>query len=449
MIRGSPFICQLILLSLLAHIMHVAIIGAGFTGLTAGLRLVQAGHTVTIFEKESIPGGLAVGFKKDNWDWDLEKHYHHIFTSDTSIRALSQEIGISFAFSRPNTSSLVEGDILQLDSPLKLLQFSKLTVPERIRMGAVLAYLKYASRYEDLEQYTAHAWLTKQMGKRPYELLWEPLLISKFGSEYQTISLAWFWARIKARTTQLGYPDKGFQHVAYQIAEAIRIKGGNIRYNTSISQIEQTGSETILHIESGKERFDQVLVTVPNALFAHLTPQLPRLYQDKLLSFQGIGAVNMVLELDESFFHSDVYWLSVCEKEYPFLAVVEHTHFADKVHYGNSHIVYVGNYVPADHPFMSKSPDELLEVYDPYLTKLNPTYREHIKSINVFSVPFAQPIVPIHFSRKLLPFETPLDRVFLANMQQVYPWDRGTNFAVEMGERVAQKLIALHGTIRT
>ncbi len=427
--------------------MHIAIIGAGFTGLTAGLRLAQSGHAVTIFEKESVPGGLAVGFKKESWDWDLEKHYHHIFTSDTAIRTLAQEIGISFSFSRPNTSSLVEGDILQLDSPLKLLQFPKLTIAERMRMGAVLGYLKYASGHEGLEQFTAHEWLTKQMGKRPYELLWEPLLVSKFGSEYQHISLAWFWARIKARSTELGYPDRGFQHIAYQIANAIKTKGGSIRYNTTISQIEQTGNETIVHREGESDRFDQILVTVPNVLFARLTPQLPRLYQDKLLAFKGIGAVNMVLELDAPFFESGVYWLSVCEKEYPFLAVVEHTHFVDKAHYGNKHIVYVGNYVPADHPFMSKTPDELLEIYDPYLKKLNPTYGEHLKSVTQFSVPFAQPIVPVNFSRRLLPFETPLDRIFLANMQQVYPWDRGTNFAVEMGERVAQKLISPRGTI--
>src|SRR3990167_3399669 len=45
-----------------------------------------------------------------------------------------------------------------------------------------------------------------------------------------------------------------------------------------------------------------------------------------------------------------------------------------------------------------------------------------------------------HFSKKIMPFETPIRGVYLANMQQVYPWDRGTNFAVEMGERVVQHI---------
>jgi len=62
--------------------MKIAIIGAGFTGLAAGLKLQEKGHQVTIFEKDLFPGGLALGFKNPKWQWTLEKHYHHWFTND-------------------------------------------------------------------------------------------------------------------------------------------------------------------------------------------------------------------------------------------------------------------------------------------------------------------------------------------------------------------------------
>src|SRR3989338_4931766 len=146
--------------------MYVAIIGAGFTGLTAGYRLQKKGHAVTIYEKELRPGGLAMGFQKEGWDWPLEKHYHHIFTSDHDIRSLAQKIGVPFRFSRPNTSSFIDGDILQLDSPTKVLQFSKLTIAERLQMAAVLGYLRYLSAWQNLEKYTAHEWLQKYLGTR-------------------------------------------------------------------------------------------------------------------------------------------------------------------------------------------------------------------------------------------------------------------------------------------
>ena len=62
--------------------MKIAIIGAGFSGLSAAYYLSKNGCDVTLYESQDKPGGLAMGFKGDNWEWSLEKHYHHIFASD-------------------------------------------------------------------------------------------------------------------------------------------------------------------------------------------------------------------------------------------------------------------------------------------------------------------------------------------------------------------------------
>ena len=152
----------------------------------------------------------------------------------------------------------------------------------------------------------------------------------------------------------------------------------------------------------------------------------------------------MVMELDTPFLPQNVYWLNICDETYPFLAVVEHTHYIDRSHYGGSHIVYVGNYLPSDHRYFTFSDEELLKEYHSSLDSISPGYKKHVQSITVFRVPFAQPIVTKNFSIKILPFQTPLRNVYLANMQQVYPWDRGTNFAVEMGNRVSNLPAFLH-----
>jgi len=48
--------------------MKIAVIGAGYTGLSAAYDFVCAGHEVVIYESNDRPGGLAIGFKEPEWD---------------------------------------------------------------------------------------------------------------------------------------------------------------------------------------------------------------------------------------------------------------------------------------------------------------------------------------------------------------------------------------------
>ena len=178
-------------------------------------------------------------------------------------------------------------------------------------------------------------------------------------------------------------------------------------------------------------------MTLPSFAFIRLAPQLPQDYTKRLLNLHGLGADMLILRLKNPFFSDGTYWLNVCDENAPVLAIVEHTNFMDKKQYNNEHIVYLGNYLPKDHPNFSLTAEQLLEKFDPYLQKINPEYKSSLIGIKKFSTPFAQPIIPINYSKMIPPFETPLKNVYLANMQQVYPWDRGTNYAVELGEKVA------------
>ena len=112
--------------------MNIAIIGAGFTGLSAAYQLVKKGHSVTVFEKDPQPGGLAIGYKEKPWNWSLEKHYHHWFTNDTFILSLAKEIGQAVLIKTPKTSVYLDNQMYQLDSPLALLKFSKLSLHDNI-----------------------------------------------------------------------------------------------------------------------------------------------------------------------------------------------------------------------------------------------------------------------------------------------------------------------------
>ena len=132
------------------------------------------------------------------------------------------------------------------------------------------------------------------------------------------------------------------------------------------------------------------------------------------------------------------YWLNINEAGFPFLAIVEHTNFMQKSYYAGEHLVYVGKYLPPTHKYFSMGNEELFATYEPYLKKINSSFKDNLIGYDVFRAPFAQPIIPLNYSEILPPLDTPIDGLFLATIQQVYPWDRGTNYAVEMGKKVAK-----------
>ncbi len=49
----------------------VAVIGAGAAGLATGIYLARKGFSVTIFEKNSFPGGRCASFSKDGHRFDI------------------------------------------------------------------------------------------------------------------------------------------------------------------------------------------------------------------------------------------------------------------------------------------------------------------------------------------------------------------------------------------
>lgn len=434
--------------------MKIGIIGGGFTGLAAGYALQKNNHQITIIEKDKYPGGLAIGFKDKAWNWSMEKHYHHFFTNDDSILALAKEIKHKVIIKRPKTSIFLNNEIFQLDSPVKALRFPKLSLPDRIRMGIALGVLRYNPFWKPLEKIKTSDYLPPAMGEKAYKMIWEPQLIGKFGNYSNDISLAWFWARIKKRTTKLAYPEGGFLEFAENLSRKIEGNGGKILLNTEVTEIESNKSVAVKFRKIGDlksacrqtrfeiENYDAVIVTLPSFIFLKIAINLSEEYKTKLNKLKSLGAINLVLRLKEKFFKDNTYWLSVCDTTSPIMAIVEHTNFMDKKNYNNENLVYAGKYLPFDHPYFSKTKEELLAIYDPFFKKINKDYKKSLIDYCLFKSSFAQPIIPVNYSKIIPPFETPLKNVYLANIQQVYPWDRGTNYAVELGKKVAKMICA-------
>lgn len=422
--------------------MQIAIIGAGPAGLAAAYDLSRNGHTVTVYEGAPAVGGLAAGFKAPHWEWTLEKYYHHWFQSDAAILGLIKELGWSdqVLFPRPITAMYHDGKFYAFDSPVSVLRFPGIPFVDRVRCGVVALYLRLNPRWQPLERVTADSWLRRWMGRRAYEVMWKPMLIGKFGEEnLPIVNMAWFWARVHARTPRLGTFVGGFQAFMDRLAEVVRQRGGTVRLNAAVTGVHRT-ADNRLRIEAAGEMatYDAVISTSSPALMARIAPDLPSAYSEALLQLKSLGAVVVVLALDRQL-APDVYWYNLPKSAgFPFLALVEHTNYMSSAHYGGDHIVYCGDYLDPGHRYFSASKDEILAEFLPALTRFNPGFdRGWVKDSWLWRTAYAQPVPPVNHSRNIPEIRTPVKGLYFASMSQVYPWDRGTNFAIEIGRKAA------------
>ena len=426
--------------------MEIGIVGAGVTGLTAAYELSKRGHQVTIYEAAPVAGGLSSGFSVARWEWTLDRFYRHIFAGDRAIIALAEELGTPARFDRPTTSLWVHGRPYPYDSPVAAARYPNLSLLSNLRAGLVIAYLKYLVRDGTfLERVRADQWLRRAMGERAYGELWEPMLRGKFKAAYDQVNMAWFWARIAARTPRLGYFEGGFQVFVDRLADAVRARGGMIHLGSAVRQVAGSGGAVALALEDGRARaFDRALTTTSPQGVVEMVAGLADDDARDLLALKSTGAVTLILALRESVLTDGTYWLNLPEGEFPCLAMVEHTNFQDRAHYGGDHIVSLGDSVPVEAPEMAMDAEALYGRYREALLKVQPAFQDDwVREMWSFREAYAQPVPLVNHSQRVPRLEKPLlPGLYWASMHHVYPWDRGTNYAVELGMRVAQAMDA-------
>jgi protoporphyrinogen oxidase len=428
--------------------MKIAIIGAGFSGMAAAWDLRRAGHEVTIYEAADYVGGLASGFKEPHWDWSVEKFYHHWFASDRHMLGLIKELGWEdkVLFPRPLTVMYYNGKFYPFDSIVKAILFPGLGWGvNKVRFGLVGLFLRLTNNWRALEKYTVDEWMRKWAGEKVYRLMWEPLVIGKFGERYyKQVTMAWMWARLKARTTRLGTFEGGFQRFADLFADKLRGMGVEIRLQTPVTRIEAAPGAGGVTVRSDQaEAYDKVLVTLSPEAMSRLVPSLPEKYLYGLRQMKSMGAVVLTLALKHRLSEEGYYWFNLPKSEgYPFLALVEHTNYVSPEHFGGDHIVYLGDYLEPEHEYFRLSQEELLARFLPALKRFNPKFEpDWVRKAWLFRTTYAQPVPLVNHSKNIPPIETPVPGVYFASMSQVYPWDRGTNFAVEIGRRAARVMM--------
>lgn len=421
--------------------MKIAILGGGYTGISASYDLRKAGHEVTLFEKEAKLGGLASGFNNGKWEWDLDRAYHHIFQTDTDILNFARELNApKFEFSQPVTASLYETPTgwkqFDLGTPISLLRFPLLGVIDKIRASATLAFLKLSPPLAIFEKMTAKDFLVKTMGQKSWEILWQPLFQKKFGKYAEKILAIFFWARIKKRTQALGYPIGGFQALTDHFESKLIEIDVEIKKGHEVKVISKT--ENGFEIDGVK--FDKIISTLPTRVLAKVFSNiLPSDYLVRINSLKYLHAINCIVAsptkpLDKS------YWLSLCIPSWGAMVAVQQTNYVKSVHYGGQELLYIAKYVDDDDPLLRATDDEIFRFFTDPLKNINSSFDPNSGEHWIFKAGLAQPIFDIDFPTSKPDFISPISGLFIANLDMTYPYDRGTNYAVQLGRKVAKMI---------
>jgi protoporphyrinogen oxidase len=459
---------------------RVAVLGAGVTGLVAALRLAEAGHAVDVYERWPGLGGMAATFEVDP-GVRLERYYHHWFASDRHIVALMDELGLGdqVGWHASSTAIFAQGRVWPFTTPADVLRYAPMPLASRVRMGVAAVLIQRLVRDgSPLERRTARTWIVRTMGRPAWDHVWGPLMRGKYRDEADRVAAVWLWGKLALRRSlrpeeldeeRLGYPEGSFEVLFSALSDRIRSLGGRIHLDRPAAALgladpgDPSGRLALVPGAAGSfragrdprafapdgppEEFDRVVATVPGGVLLDLlTPELAEAvgtaWTDRVRDLRYVAALTLLLEVDADVDLGEHYWVNVVDEDVPFVAVVDHSRLVGTEAYGGRRFVYVANYLPAGHDLMQLDADELLAAYLPGLRRISPGLRpEQVRRSWVFREPDGQPVVGLRHRDALPSMLTDVPGLVLATTAQIYPQDRGTNYAVLLGERAADAVL--------
>jgi protoporphyrinogen oxidase len=425
---------------------RVAVVGAGAMGLAAAYYAAKAGHEVTIYEADSVPGGMAAHF--DFGGLSLERFYHFVCKADQSTFALMDELGIGEKMRWAPTSMgyFFQGRLSTWGNPLALLKFPDLGPIEKFRYGLMMFLAAKRKSASSLEQIAAKRWIESWCGKSVYEKLWRPLFELKFYEYADPISAAWIWTRIKRvgnsrrslMQEELGYIEGGSETLVAALVQAIAARGGEIRLNAAVKKIVLGEGKLRGLVVGGVEQlYDAAIVTTPAPLVPALAPDLPAAEKQRYADIVNIGIVCLIFKLRKQV--TPHFWVNIVDPRIGIPGFIEFSNLRPMA----ETIVYAPYYMPTNHPNWARSDADLLNETFSYLKRINTTLTDaDLLDSRVGRLRYAQPICPPGFAARLPPVQTSVKGLQIADTCFYYPEDRGISESLRYGKLMAQAIPA-------
>jgi len=156
----------------------------------------------------------------------------------------------------------------------------------------------------------------------------------------------------------------------------------------------------------------------------------------RLQGLQATSAICTVLEMSRSL--TPFYWLNIADPEMPFGGLIEHTNYIPANATAAATSLHFQLPVP-DHPLYRATKDDVLRSYLPALRRVNPAFdRSWILASHHVRADYAQPVVTVGYREQIPAVRSSVPGLYLCCMAQIFPEDRGMNYAIAYGDRVAR-----------
>ena len=373
---------------------NVIIVGSGIGGLASGLLLAHAGHKVTIFEKNGIPGGRLSSYEKEGFKLDFGVHVisrgikgpvgdvlRRVGIDNalefTSVRPLTNFNGKSFRFPYDLKELIPEEDFNGL---MNFMKDIKSFTPEQVEA------VDYISAKELLNNYTKN------------ELV--HTFVSRIGSVYCALP-AWEISagefircmNWEASYRSSGYPQGGCIAITNAYLEGIVKFGGEYHLNCPVEKIIVEDNRAVGVVAGGKEYRADVVVCNADLQASvlkligkeYFSPEYVETVENLKFS---LGCPTFRIALDEKV--TDIKMLSSFGKD----GVNQEVYF-DKLRRGimpdalNLFVVVPSNFAPDVAPEGRQLISVALSMPDT-LETIIPNLREHIMWIDYMSIDFME-----------------------------------------------------------
>ncbi|MEM7454184.1 MAG: NAD(P)/FAD-dependent oxidoreductase [Planctomycetota bacterium] len=429
------------------------IVGGGMLGLTLALRMAKQGHYVTLFEAAPEPGGLTATWELNDVTW--EKYYHVILLSDSRLRNLLEEIGLSeeLRWIETKTGFFTGGRLYSMSNTAEFLSFPPLNLIEKLRLGGTIFYASKIRNWKRLENIGVADWLRRWSGKGTFEKIWEPLLRAKLGESYRKTAASFIWAHIsrmyKARRTGLkkemfGYVRGGYGTVLRRMAEVLNESGVDIHVDHRTSRIEkmECGRFTISFDGQPSQIVDRVIMTTPTPVIQNACVDLSDDEKQRLgnIDYLGIVCASMLLKKPIS----PYYVTNITDTWVPMTAVIELSNIVDTEELDGHSLVYLPKYVPSDHPLFDRSDEEIQEEFLSALEKMYPDEfsREDVAAFRISRTRNVMAI-PVHRYSEMLPdMKTTVDGMYVVNSAYILKGNLNVNETITIAEEALENVLA-------